>query len=92
MRRVLTLVTVVLLAQAVNDGQSRRPAPGPTAVQVDRHIDAHIEPEPGTPAASPGEGASPGTLPPPPAIGTTAPDPTPPEWQLYRDRLYRDRR
>ena len=92
MMRVVTLVALLLLAQAVNAGQSRQSVPGPMGAQLDRHIDAHIEPRDGTPAASPGERASRGTLPPAPALGTTAPDPTPPAMQLYRDQFYRDRR
>jgi len=89
MRRVLMLVAVVLLAQAVNDGQSRRTAPGPAAVQLDRHIDAHVDPREGVATTSQSERPSRETPAPPPAVGTTAPDPTPPAIQLYRDR-YRD--
>jgi hypothetical protein len=89
--RVVTLLALVLLAQAVDDGQSRPSTTGQTGVHVDRHIDAHIEPREGTPAASPSEAPSRET-PPPPAIGTTAPDPLPPAIQLYRDQFYRDRR
>lgn len=90
--RVVTLVALVLLAQSVNATQSRQSVSGPTGAQLDRHIDAHIEPRDGTPAASPGERPSRETTAPPPALGTTAPDPTPPVMQPYRDQFYRGRR
>jgi hypothetical protein len=91
MIRVVTLVAALLLAQSVNDGQSGRTAPAPSGAHVDRHIDAHIEPREGTPAAAPGGRPSRETPPPPPAVGTTTSDSTPPAI-LYRDPLYRDRR
>jgi hypothetical protein len=88
MIRVATLVAVFLLAQSVNEGQSGRTAPAPSGAHLDRHIDAHIEPRDGRPAAVPGERPSRETPPPPPAVGTTTPDPTPAVIQ-YRDPLYR---
>jgi hypothetical protein len=90
MIRVVTLVAVLLLAQSIDDAQSRRTAPAPSGAHLDRHIDAHIEPREGTPAAAPGERPSRETPPPPPAVGTTGPDPSPPAIQLFRDPLYRD--
>jgi hypothetical protein len=93
MIRVATVVALVLLAQAVNDGQSRRVAPGSSGMHVDRHIDAHIAPREGTPATNAGE-RPPRDAPPEPASGTVAPpaETSPPPIQLHRDPLYRGRR
>lgn len=92
MLRVATLVVFVLLAQALNDSQSRRTAPAPSGAHLDRHIDAHIAPREGTPSAS-AAGRPSREAPPEPAIGTVPPaDPSPPAIQLYRDPFYRDRR
>ena len=90
MIRVVTLVAVLLLAQSINDAQSRRTAPAPGGAHLDRHIDAHIGPREGTPAAAPGERPSRDMPPPSPTIGTTGRDSSPPVIQLYRDPLYRD--
>ena len=92
MIRAAAVVALVLLAQAVNDGQSRRAAPAASGMHVDRHIDAHIAPREGTPATKPGAQPS-REAPPEPASGTVAPAETsPPPLQLRRDPLYRDRR
>ena len=91
MIRVAAVVAMVLLAQAVNGGQSRPAAPAASGMQVDRHIDAHIAPREGTPATNPGERPS-REAPPEPARGTVAPAETsPPPIQLQRDLLYRHR-
>ena len=93
MMRVVTIVAVVLLAQALNPGQSRRtPPPPPSGAHLERHIDAHVAPRDGTLSARPGERSA-REAPPEPAAGTVAPpDVSPPANQLYRDRFYRDRR
>jgi hypothetical protein len=91
MLRVAAVVSLVLLAQAVNDGQSRRAAPAANGMQVDRHIDAHIAPREGMPATNPDERPTREAAP-EPAKGTIAPAETsPPPIQLHRDPLYRHR-
>ena len=89
MIRVAAVVALVLLAQAVNDGQSRGAAPAASGMQVDRHIDAHVAPREDSPATKPGEREAS----PEPARGTVAPAETsPPLIQLHRDALDRHRR
>jgi hypothetical protein len=90
MTRTLTLLAVLLLAQSVDDPQWRRDVQAPSGVHVDRHVDAHVAPREGAPAASPGEPPSRESSP-APAVGTTG-EPSPPPIQSYRDRLFRDRR
>ena len=92
MIRVATLLALLLLAQSVDDGRSRPTATNPGSAHTDRHIDAHIAPREGTPAANPSDRALRESGP-EPAVGTGAPqDPPPPAIQLFRDPLYRDRR
>lgn len=91
MRRVVTILAVLLLAQLLNGPQSRRGVQAPSGLHVDRHVDAHVAPREDTPAASPGERPS-HESPPAPAVGTTPPEPAPPLIHNYRDPLFRDRR
>jgi hypothetical protein len=90
MTRLLTLLAVLLLAQSVDDPQSRPDIQAPSGVHVDRHVDAHVAPREGAPAASPGEPPSRESWP-APAVGTTGKTATPPI-QFYRDPAFRDRR
>ena len=91
MVRVAAVAALVLLAQAVNDGQSHPAAPAASGMQVDRHIDAHIAPREATPDTNPGERPS-RDVPPEPARGTVAPAETSPPIQVQRDPVYRHRR
>lgn len=92
MVRVAAVAALMLLAQAVSDGQSRPAPPAASGMQVDRHIDAHIAPREATPDTSPAERPS-RDAPPEPARGTVAPAETsPPPIQVQRDPVYRHRR
>ncbi len=82
---------LILLAGAVNDGRSGPPAPDPRAVQVDRHVDAHVPARVGESATSvPDDRLERGPAPDP--ARALQPPLSPPAIQLYRDPLYRDRR
>ena len=93
MRRLVTLLALLLLAQSIDTGRSRAPGASPD-VHVDRHVDAHVAPREGTPAASPPERPSRESSAPEPALGTGGAQtpPSPPVIQLNRDPLSRDRR
>lgn len=86
MIRVATLLAVLLLAQSVNETELRRSAPPPSGAHLDRHLDAHIAPREGAPAASPAEQPW-REAPPEPAVGTVIPrEPPPPAIQPDRGR------